>query len=825
MPADDIGEHLPERARVVVIGAGIVGCSAAYFLTRFGWNDVTVLDHGPLFQVLGSTSHAPGLVFQTNPSRTVCHLAKTSVELYRQLEVDDGPCFYPVGSIEVACSSARDRELKRRFGFATSWGLPARLITPQEARELVPILDQNRILCAYHVPSDGIAKAVRVLRALVREGQNAGARFLANTGVTAIETKHGRVKAVVTNRGRIEAENVLLCAGIWGPRIGRMAGVPVPMLPVQHLYARTAPIRELAGESCEVRHPIVRNQDRAMYFRQHWDSYGIGSYRHEPLPLDMEDIAAADGTPNGPALRAFPTEHFTAGHNAAIELFPSLRGVDLADRVNGIFAFTPDGQSLVGESMYLDGFWIAEAVWVTHAGGVGRAIAKYMVEGTPDIDLHEIDCNRFHSHTFSRTCVWTRGAQQYREVYDVIHPLQQIAEPRPLRTSPFYARQQELGAVFFESAGWERPQWFTVNESLPGSDDGPPRDSWTGRFWSQAVAAEHRTARERVALFDLTPFTKLQVAGPGALHFLQELAANQMDQPDGKITYTALLNEHGGIECDLTVTRMAEDRFLMVTGALAGMHDLAWVRRHMPCDGSVQLTNLTSNYCAIGVWGPLARDLIQSVSESDVSNSAFPYMTAQEIYIGHAPALALRISYVGELGWEVYVPVEYGRYTWDTLWAAGQSIGVIAAGGGAFESMRLEKGYRLWGADIHSEHNPFETGLAFAVRLNKGDFRGRAVLDRVRKKDVRRRLCCLTLDDPCAIVMGKEPILDGDCALGWVTSASYGYTIRRGIAYGYLPVELSAQGTKLDILYFGRRYQATVSAEPLFDPENKRLTN
>ncbi len=446
-----------------------------------------------------------------------------------------------------------------------------------------------------------------------------------------------------------------------------------------------------------------------------------------------------------------------------------------------------------------------------------------MVNGAPSIDLHELDCNRFHSHTFSASYVRRRGIQQYREVYDIIHPSQQIEDPRGLRVSPFHRRQEELGAVFFESCGWERPHWYGANESIVAPDDTPPRDGWTARNWSPIIGTEHRAARERVAMFDLTPFTKLEVSGSGALRFLEGLAANRIDHPCGRITYTSLLNQHGGIECDLTITRQEDCRFLIVTGALAGMHDLAWIRRAAPRDGSVHISNLTSAWCAIGVWGPRARDLVQSVSEDDLSDAAFPYLTAREISIGYAPALALRISYIGELGWEIYAPTEYGLYVWDTLWRAGQRFGIAAAGGGAFDSLRLEKGYRLWGADIDPQHNPYEAGLGFAVRWNKGEFRGRAALERARQEGIRRKLCCLTLDDPCAVVMGKEPILRDGATLGYVTSAAYGYTIQRGIAYGYLPAEFAVEGTQLQVLFFNQRIPATVRSEPLFDPQNLRL--
>jgi dimethylglycine oxidase len=812
-----------DQAKVVIIGAGIVGCSAAYHLTQKGWQDIVVLEQGPLFEAGGSTSHAPGLMFQTNPLKTMCQLARWSVELYSQFQRNGQPCFYPVGSMEIAYTPERWEDLKRKLGYAMSWGLPAELISAQEAGRRIPILNTNHVHGAYFVPSDGIAKAVRVSEALANQAKERGAAFYGRTTVTGIEVVSGRVRGVLTSQGRIQTEQVLVCTGIWGPRIGRMAGVPIPLTPVQHQYAKTAPLAELAGETREVVHPILRHQDRSMYFRQQADCYGIGSYQHDPLLVDPEDLRRHEDSPVIPSIMPFTEGHFARAHAAAVELFPCLRGLDLSYKINGIFSFTPDGNPLVGEALGVHGFWVAEAVWITHGGGVGRVAAEWMVDGTPSIDLRELDCNRFHSHAFTRAYVRARGAQQYREVYDIIHPLQQTESPRSLRLSPFHRRQQELGAVFFESVGWERPQWFAANGKGLTGQSWPERSGWAARYWSPIIGAEHRATRAGVALFDLTPFTKLEVTGPRALQFMQSLTSNQMDQPVGKVTYTSMLNDRGGIKCDLTVTRLGDSRFLIVTGGSPGMHDLAWIRSHLPADGSVHVSNLTSSYCCLGVWGPRARELVQEISESDFSNQAFPYLTALQVSVGYVPAFAVRISYVGELGWEIYAPTEFGLHLWDTLWQAGQPLGVIAAGGGAFDSLRLEKGYRLWATDIHTEYNPFEAGLAFAVKLKKGEFQGREALEKIKAEGIRRKLCCMTMDDPGVVVMGKEPILDGSRVLGYVTSANYGYSVRQSIVYGYLPVEYAREGTRVDVYFFGRRHKATVNQEPLYDPEDLKL--
>lgn len=807
-----------EHARLVIIGAGIVGCSAAYHLAAKGWRDIVVLDQGPLFETGGSTSHAPGLVFQTNPSRTMTRLARRTVALYTRLDGDGGPCFYPVGSMEVATTPARWAELHRRRGFAKSWGLEGALLAPAEAQAKLPLLDTSKIVGAYYVPDDGIAKAVRACDRMARSIEACGVAFHGATPVTAIEVDGGRVRGVSTPRGKIAAEQVLICAGIWGPRVGRLAGIAVPLTPMQHLYARTVPLPDLAGETREAAHPILRHQDRAMYFRQHADCYGLGSYRHEPLPVDRDAVPI-------PAIMPFTPEHFEAARAAALDLLPAVGRAELPYRINGLFSFTADGFPLLGESSDVRGLWVAEAVWITHAGGVGEVIAEWMAEGDPGLDLHECDLNRFPAHALATAYVRARGVQQYREVYDIVHPLQQMEQPRGLRVSPFYRRQQEQGAAFFETAGWERPQWFSANERLldARAPHVPDRSGWAAREWSPIQGAEHLAARGAAALFDLTPFTKIEVTGPGALAFLEGLCANRIDQPVGRVVYTSLLNHRGGVMCDLTVTRLGEERFLILTGGAVGTRDLAWIRGHMPGEGAVRVADVTSMYCGLGLWGPRARSILGSVCADALSNDAFPYFAARRITIATTPALALRVSYVGELGWEIYARTEYGLHLWETLWEAGRAHGLIALGVGAFDSLRLEKGYRLWGADITGEDNPLEAGLGFAVKFGKGQFLGRDALLRIKARGLARKLCCLTLAEPGRVVLGKEPILDGDRVLGYVTSANYGYTAGCAIAYGYLPLSHATAGTPMEIEYFGERYRATVSDEPLYDPKGLRL--
>jgi glycine cleavage system T protein len=807
---------LPASAGIVIIGGGVAGTSVAHHLAKLGRSDIVLLDQGPLWETGGSTSHAPGLVFQHNPSATMTLFAEQTVELFSSLGA-----FHSVGGIEVATTAARWEELQRRHGRAQSYGLPSSLLSPEQVRALVPLIDAERIIGGFHVATDGIAKAVKAAEAMAGTAIAAGMQAFGHTEVTGFELERGQIRAVETTRGRIRTRTVVLAAGIWGPKVARLAGVRLPLTPVVHQYAVTAPLPELAGETREVAHPLLRHQDANLYYRQIGDAYGIGNYDHEPRLVDAEAIRPWTDGGEQPSILPFTPEDFARAAEQTARLLPAVGRAERVRSFDGLMSFTPDGMPLIGEAAAARGLWLCEAIWVTHSGGAGKALAELLARGDVRTDLHECDPQRFDAHGLSRTYARARGAQQYREVYDVLHPRQQSEQLRGLRRTPLWPAQRDLGAVFFESAGWERPQWFEANAGL---DHGEvlPRHDWPAQQWSPIVAAEHRACRERAGMFDLTPFTKVEVHGPGALAFLQELAANDVDRPIGTIVYTAMCAPRGGIMCDLTITRVDEERFLVVTGGAVGRHDVAWMSRHLPWDGSVVLEDKTSALCCIGLWGPRARNILAALCEDDVSGEAFPYMAARDIHIGPVPVRALRISYVGELGWELYAPTEFGLTLWDLLWEAGAGHGVVACGGAAYDSLRLEKGYRLWGQDIDEEHDPYEAGLGWAVRLEKGPFIGRDALA-AAKRGVARRLRCLVADDPSVVLVGKEPILDGDRAIGYVTSAALGASVGQSILYGYLPVERAEIGTALEVYAEGERHGVTVAAEPLFDPRGERL--
>lgn len=795
------------------MGAGIAGASIAYHLALLGWTDVAVIEAGELAG--GTTSHAPGLVGQLRSSVSLTRMLMYSVELYRTLELDGEPGFSAVGSLRLASSPERLEELQRQAGFAQSVGLEAHLLGPGEATTLFPLMATTAVEGALYLPHDGSAMATVLTRAMIRRAQELGVAFFPHARVSAIEIEHDRVRAIACSSGRIETEQVIIAAGVWSPLLGRLAGVSLPLIPMQHQYARTAPLLALSGTSL----PNLRDPDRLVYARQDGERFVLGGYERNP-----ERYASA-AIPTGPhaTIRPFDPTRFEPLHEALRQRIPVLRSLALQDTVNGLESFTPDGEFLLGPSAEVKGFWAACgfcAHGVSGAGGVGKMMAEWMVEGEPSLDLWHMDLRRA-AHASGARYIRQRVDEIYRTYYDLSYPHQERSSARELRLSPMYDRLSSLGAAFGEKAGWERVNWFEPNAGRAKLDVQPRR--WGRRDWSPAIAAEHEATRDRVALFDVTSFSKVEVGGPGALRLLQYLAANELDKPLGAITYTQLLNRRGGIECDLTVTRLAHDRFRLITGTAFGTHDLHWIRRHLPEDGSVYASDLTSSLCCVGLWGPQARDVLQQVTEDDVGAEAFPYLTARSIAVGPVSVLALRVTYVGELGWELYAPMEYGRTLWDLLWEAGGEHGMLAAGYRAIDSLRLEKGYRYWSTDIHSEYNPYEAGLGFAVRLRKGDFLGRTALLDARERGLQRKLCCLTLADRSAVALGGEPLLDGHHVLGRVTSGGYGYTVERSIAYGYLPIEYSEPGATVDILWFGERIAATVRGEPLYDPANSRI--
>ncbi|GLW99877.1 FAD-dependent oxidoreductase [Microtetraspora sp. NBRC 16547] len=793
---------------VVIIGAGVVGAALADELSARGWTDVTVVDQGDVPATGGSSSHAPGLVFQINGSKTMTEMARYTVEKFVELD-----SFSQVGGLEVATTPERLAELRRRHGWAASWGIETHLLSPEESVAKHSLLDAGKVLGGLFIPTDGLAKAVKAVDAQLARARERGVRVLPRHEVLNIRTDGGRVTGVLTDQGEIPADIVVCCAGIWGPRVARMVGMELPLTPLAHQLAWTGQVPELAGQTVEASRPILRHQDADLYYRERFDTLGIGYYGHRPMPVSPDDILSVDAAEVMPSVLAFTPDDFADAWRETQELLPSTSSAKVEEGINGLFSFTTDHMPLMGESREVIGFWVAEAVWVTHSAGVGRAMAEWLVDGhCSSFDLHECDINRFEPHQLAPGYVLARGCQNYVEVYDIIHPLQPMEDPRPLRTSPFYARQQELDARFLEAGGWERPQWYSANAPLLQGREIPTPGEWAAQYWSPIVGAEAQATREAVALYDMTALKRLEVSGPGAVAFLNRLTTGDVDKSVGSVTYCLLLDTDGGIRSDVTVARLGPQEFQV--GANGNL-DLDWLDRHRPAD--VHVRDITAGTCCVGVWGPRARGLVQPLTSTDLT--ALRYFRGTRAYIGNVPVTMLRLSYVGELGWEIYTTADMGLKLWDTLWKAGQDHGVIAAGRGAFTSLRLEKGYRSFGTDMTHEHDPYEAGLGFAVKLDKGDFIGREAL-LARGESVTRRLTCLLTDE---VVMGREPVYDGERAVGYVTSAAYGYTIGKGIAYAWLPASLANPRQALHIGYFDQRIDAVVAEEPLFDPAMQRL--
>jgi len=805
---------LPTQARVVIIGGGVGGASIAYHLAQLGWTDVVVLERAELTS--GSTFHSAGLVGQLRTSSNLTKMIRYSTDLYRRLKDETGvdPGWHEVGSLRLASSPERLEELKRLVAVSRSFGLPLELISPQAALDLFPLMTLDGVQGAVYLPTDGFIDPTGLTMALAAGARAKGVQFHTHTRVQALTVKDGRIAAVVTDRGTIQTEVVVNAAGQWAGEIGRMVGLNFPIIPMAHLYLITRPIAGVRSDF-----PTMRDPDRLVYFREEVGGLIAGGYERKPAPW------ALDGIPADFNHKLLPPdwERFTPLMENCISRVPALETAEVVMLLNGPEGFTPDGEYLLGPTA-INGFWIA-AAFCAHglagAGGIGKAMAEWIVAGHPEWDLWRLDVRRFGANYASQAYTLARTVETYGKYYDIHYPNEERQSARPLRLSPAYHRLAALGASFGEKTGWERPNWFEPYAALAAHGHIPR--GWAAHHWSPAIGYEHQATRARAGLFDETAFSKLEVRGPGAPALLQRLCANDLDRPVGSVIYTAMLNPRGGIECDFTVTRLAPDRFLIVTGTAFGEHDRSWIGLNLPADGSVTVEDVTSTRACLGLWGPRARDILARVTRTDLSNSAFPYLTGQRLAVGDVPALALRVTYVGELGWEFYCPMEYGQRLWDILWEAGQPDGLVAGGYRAIDSLRLEKGYRYWSADIGPDYTPYEAGLGFAVRLDKGDFIGRDALVRQKAAGLTRQLACVTLADPAAVAIGNEPLRHGEAVVGWITSGGYGYTVGQSIAYAYLPLALTAPGTALDVEFLGERLPATVVRAPLWDPKGLRI--
>jgi glycine cleavage system aminomethyltransferase T/glycine/D-amino acid oxidase-like deaminating enzyme len=822
--------ELPDSARCVIIGGGVGGTSLAYHLAELGWDDVVLVDRDQLTS--GSTFHSAGLVGQLRGSVSLTKMMMHSVDLYRRIgaESDFDPGWTECGGIRLASTEERMEELRRQAGWAKTFGLPLELISAEEAKELFPLMSTEGVLGGAWLPTDGYIDPSQLTYALADGARRGGCRIFTNTRVTGIDVVDGRVRGVLTDKGSIAAEVVVDAGGMFAAEIGRMAGVRVPLLPMSHQYLVTQPldaVREARGTG-EVRRslPTLRDPDWLVYYREDGDGLVMGGYERQSqpafLPNGTGDFDAIPPDFNGRLLEE-EWDRFEEITRNSEHRVPAMSEIKVTKLINGPEAFTPDNEFCLGESE-VAGFFVCAgfcAHGLAGAGGIGKVVAEWIACGEPSLDLWHMDIRRFGAAYRSPSYTHKRIRETYETYYDIRYPNHERSAGRPLRVSAANLWHREHGAAFGEKSGWERVNWYEPH-AVDGDEELRPH-GWAGRNWSPAIGAEHRACRERVAIFDESSFAKLEIEGPGAADFLEGLCDNRVARGVGRITYTQMLNRRGGIECDFTVSRLGEERFGIVTGTAFGNHDLGWMRRHLPADGSVRIADVTSAWSCFGVWGPRARDVLGPLTPADLSNEAFPYMSLQEITVGDVPVRALRVTYVGELGWELYCPTEYGLGLWRAIWEAGAEHGIVAGGYRAIDSMRLEKGYRVWGADITPDETPEEGGVGFCVKLDKGEFVGREALVAAAEDGARHRLACIVLDDPRRVALGNEPVrVDAD-VVGRVTSGGYGYTVERSIAYAYLPASLAVPGTAVAIEIFGRWVDGEIAAEPLFDQAGERI--
>lgn len=811
---------LPSQARVVVIGGGIVGCSVAYHLAKLGWTDTVLVEKHMLTS--GSTFHAAGLVGQLRTSANITQLLGNSVELYKTLEAETGQAtgWKMNGGLRLACNQERWTEVRRQATTAKSFGLEMHLLSPKEAQNLWPLMEIDDLVGAAFLPTDGQANPSDITMALARGARMAGATICEETEVQRIEVVAGVIRAVVTDKGRIECEKVVLCGGQWTRALAATVGVNVPLVPVEHQYVITEPFTPEVPRNL----PTLRDPDRLTYYKEEVGGLVMGGYEPNPIPW------ATGGIPRPFQFQLLDSnwDHFAPTMELAIGRVPQLANTGIRQLINGPESFTPDGNFILGEAPELPNFYVGagfNAFGIAAGGGAGQALAEWVHAGQPPYDLWVVDIRRFGRPHTDTDWVRTRTLEAYSKHYTMAWPFEEHHSGRPARTSPLYDRLKSAGAVFGEKLGWERPNWF--HSPALGEAD---HDLYTyGRQnWFDAVGREHAACRGAAVLIDQTSFAKFVLKGPDALTTLDWVCANNVRKPVGSLTYTQMLNDHGGIEADLTVARVADDEFYIVTGTGFATHDFDWIRRNIPTGANCQLFDVTSAYAVLTLMGPRARSILSAVTSADVSNAAFPFATMQTVGIAGCPVRALRITYMGELGWELHLPVEYAPRVYDTLMAAGAEHGLTNAGYRAIESTRLEKGYRAWGSDIGPDHTPIEAGLGWAVKVKSGiEFRGRDAIIAQREHGVRKMLAAFTVA-PEVVLLGRETIFRDGQRVGWLTSGGYGYTVGRSIGYGYVR---HADGVTADWLLAGsyelevagERVAAEASLQPLYDPTNSRV--
>ncbi|HEY5656805.1 MAG TPA: FAD-dependent oxidoreductase [Myxococcota bacterium] len=801
------------EARVVVIGGGVAGCSLLYHLTKLGWSDVVLVEKDELTS--GSTWHAAGLCTQFIGSYNLMKLLKYSLDLYGGLEAETGQAvdFHRCGSVRLAANRDRLDEFNYRRGIAQMLGIPCEIISAERARELFPLANVEGVLGAAYLPTDGYVDPTGVTQGLAKGAVAGGAEILRHAPVRAI-AREGDCWRVETAKGPIRAEIVVNAAGQWAREIGRMVGVEHPIVPLEHHYLITEPIDEVGALEAEL--PVLRDAEASFYVREEGGGLLVGPFERDTATW------ALDGIPEDFHSSLLPPdlERLEEVLEAAGTRVPVFASAGIKTVINGPDGYTPDGGCLMGPVPGVPNYHILAGFsifGIVFGGGAGKYAAEWIVEGQPSDNMWEVDVRRFSDYASSTQYVAAKACEVYGHEYAIHYPEEERPACRPLKTSPLYDRLRAKGAVFGARFGWERPLWFARN--------GDARDEYSFRRgnWHAAVGEECRAVRERVGVLDQTSFAKYEVSGPDAEKFLDRLCANALPRKIGRIALTQMCTPRGGIECDLTITRLAEDRFYVVSAAATECHDLAWIERQLPDDGSVRLDNTTNAMAVLTLAGPKARDVLQALTDTDCGNKAFPFFSCRELRVGMAPVRALRISYVGELGYELHHPVEYQRHIYDLLMEAGRSYEIVDFGYRALDSMRLEKAYRLWGVDMSADYTPLEAGMDRFVAFDKGDFIGREALVAQRERGVERALACLVVEATDADPHGYEPIRAGGKIVGYVAAGGYGHTLEKTIALAYLPNAYLEPGTELEVQILGEQRAARVVEQPLFDPKNQRL--
>jgi sarcosine dehydrogenase len=805
---------MQDSAQVVIIGGGIIGCSVAYHLTKMGWNDVVIIDKGELTS--GSTWHAAGLVGQLRSERNITRMLQYSVGLYDQLEAETGFAtgWKMSGCLHLASTKERMSELKKGATTARSFGLEMNIITPREAYDLCPIISLDGIIGAAYMPTDGEADPSGITQALAQGARSRGAKIYRNNLVTGFEFDKNRVTAVKTKQGVIKCEILVNCTGMWGYQVGEMLGINTPVVPFMHQYAVTNPIKDLPPKL-----PTIRDKDNLIYYKEEVGGLVMGGYERNGIPW------AIDGVSNefNSNLLDSDFDHFLQLGEPATKRTPCLGEAGIRKLINGPEGFTPDGDAIMGPAPERDNVFVAvgfNAFGIAAGGGAGRMMAEWIIEGEPSLDIWPLDIRRFGPYHKSRRYNVERTAEIYGKHYTIHWPSEEHDSARGVRRSPLYFPLKEKGAVYGAKYGWERANWFAPEGVAP-------RDDLTFAIpnWFEHVAAEHKNARENVVLIDQSSFCKFEVEGSGALEFLNKLCTNQIDKSVGKVIYTQMCNERGTIECDSTIGRLAEDRFMLVFGTAFGLRALWWIKNHMPSDGSVSVKEMTSAYAVVNVIGPKSRALLKNLTNATISNEDFPFGTCKNFTIGYAPIISFRVTYVGELGYELYIPTEFAVHVYESLWEAGQDLGIKNAGYRTIASMHLEKGYADWGSELTPEYTPFDAGLGFCVALDKGDFIGREALAKIKTKRSKLKLCSFTIDTGGPLMLqSSAPIIQGGKVLGVTSSSGYGHTVKKNICYGYIPAEQADPNNDFEIESFKELYTATLeSSRALYDPERKKI--